>query len=953
MSLTTHLMANATGKRYSYAFRARGLPVVWTDGRGTWTAADMSLTTPHPAIQKGGLLKTGWSFDFESNPLEPLEVGGGITVELGNDMAGVTRRLFAPTIDTLKWYTTAVEFGADEATVSFQDAAGVIEDVPYYIGLETVHVTDDSAAPSLVLDRGCYGSLARRITPYFDGAGGAYETTTMTNYPTVWRGRYCDIWMGEVLDDGTIGDVWKVWAGRLEAFDITTKGVRLNIETLTAGISKDYWPRALGECSTGNDTLNIYVEEDQFYMRADAFATGARITSGLRYELGLYNAVGVWERVDNTARWLTLEQLVQMMNDTLVLIANVEFSSDIYNHFNVYVESGEMGDAGAFARYGGVSGAAVFKYIKYRNDTIMNFRIFEFAPFETLRQPFGEGFVGVATTTIVANGSGRVYPQAFANSGYVVDYTASLLQALPNNRRFYPSVNEGCKDVNDDMIAYVAISSGDAIELVAVDTILPDTTGTINMAVRERGLGGTPQRAWGVDGPITLKQVCAVRTGETMTIADVLLYLLTSVDGAGGGTNGTYDILGPATGLGIPEDLVDIQGIRSRLNIGDMPQPSMFWIEDAGKGKDVLENFMKMHGVYFVTRRFEADGGEQRFGLSVDVVDVPTTTKWNLTITDSHIAASEEPRVNINERLTINQVALSPRYVFGQDVQDTGGKRFAYAEASIRKYGAAKALEIEASALYNGFSSRFTGNYTDESTVATAIATAVSLRWFGAYADGNYTVSANMPHVGWAVQCGDRLLMDITNIANTDGSIGFSGVAKVMDVRHKHGSNLGAEVTVRVNVNTGVELAPAFRVASYSGSNITLTANAFSLTGDGMEPPFEGDTSPPRDAQWFDYVRHGSGSGLTLTVWEQGNYAGRVTRTVTATAGNVLTLSSSLGATLQGIITTGNVPVIGTFGDYATPISELRAGYAYVGTNDTPSVIGDGTGIEAPARRWF
>jgi hypothetical protein len=174
-----------------------------------------------------------------------------------------------------------------------------------------------------------------------------------------------------------------------------------------------------------------------------------------------------------------------------------------------------------------------------------------------------------------------------------------------------------------------------------------------------------------------------------------------------------------------------------------------------------------------------------------------------------------------------------------------------------------------------------------------------------------------------------------------------------IDVKHKHGSP-GADVTLRVSQSESVELAPCFRVASSSGSTITLFDNAFSFD-DGL-PPFDTDTSPPYDGQWFNYDRHGA--GLRITVWEQGNYAGAQTYTVTGSAfsgGNwTLTLSASFSATLAGIVTTGNVPVIGTFAPYANAMSPLRSQYAYIGSNDRPSVLGslDGTLDDVEANRW-
>src|SRR3990172_6553474 len=92
-TLNPHLDNSPRGREYTYAARVRGLPYAFTDGRTNWdayTQAEWSTTS------LSLLAKTDWNFKFESNPLEPLSVGGGISLELLNDAGGIVRNLFAP-----------------------------------------------------------------------------------------------------------------------------------------------------------------------------------------------------------------------------------------------------------------------------------------------------------------------------------------------------------------------------------------------------------------------------------------------------------------------------------------------------------------------------------------------------------------------------------------------------------------------------------------------------------------------------------------------------------------------------------------------------------------------------------------------------------------------------------------------------------------------------------------
>ena len=550
---------------------------------------------------------------------------------------------------------------------------------------------------------------------------------------------------------------------------------------------------------------------------------------------------------------------------------------------------------------------------------------------------------------------------------------------MDQSGRPFDEIRGGCyNEPSGHMRGFVKLTEGDNAELISFTNSGIGQDGAFYADIEERGLGGTMPRSWGGGAdPTSLEQIVVIHVGPSMSVADLLLYLLTSTAAdVSRGPNGNYDYLGEWVGLGIPEDLIDIDGIISRLSISDMPRPSMFWIAEAGKGKDAVEEFLRANGVYLVTRRFTRDGVE-RFGLSVDVVDVPSVSSYTNTLRDSDISANKKPRVDINERLLINTIVLSPHYKFGTDAGDTGGMRYDYAEASIAKYGATKALKFEPNAIYNIFSGQFSGAYTNPEQVTAAIAAAIGLRWFGAFASGNYTIESDTPHGGWKFQAGDRVLIDLTGVPNPNGTDTFDGViAKVIDVTHKHGTGAGARVSLRLSVVQSAELAPNVMVVSVDGPNVLTADQGLELTEEGVanpwswlyqrggeyaafnhpvrraDPPFVDDIAPVRDTNWFNPERHEDHGRLFLRLWPRGNFSVYEEFEVLSMNGPTLTLdgapsSSLLELSLNPIGGLKQVPLIGSFSSYANP-SVLRASYTHLGSNDQKSHLG---GVDK-ANRW-
>ena len=978
-TLTDHLLAYPRGRRYSHIVRVRGLPYAFSDGRVDWTTF---ANTSWGVEVKPFLAKSDWSFKFESNPTDPLTVGSGAAVELINDAGGLVASLFAPT-KVMDYEWTIAEAALQYTTTVFdvEDATGISEGTVMYWGLETIKallVNSDT----ITVERGAFGSPIKRNQEYStrtnftysNGSQGLIPLPPLTSHPDIWRGRYVEIRKGVIEDDGTLGESWPIWAGRLESFSLDGGTVRVSCEPLTAAITKDNWPRAMPKGSLRSDTVKVFVAPEDLYLVVGAdnppVGSAGFIEDYERIRLGTFDpSTGIGSFTQYTTSsgvYLTLEHIARMLASTIiygVMAVTSAYDDVIDEGLTVSVVRQADEDSGVTTlRLQLLNESDATISLKWEG--IM--RLLTNAPWEV-------DAVG-ATLRILPHTN--VCLGSFGSPGFVLASDGKFVQALPDDRAFtFNSDRGGCYHLGEsEMRGYLRISQGDQSELVSFSATADQSDGSIGIEIEERGIGATPVRTWGLGiDETTVEQVAVVRTGETMALADVVLYLLSSTAAEiSPGYNSSYDYLGEWVGLGIPEDLIDREGIKSRLSISDMPRPVMFWIPESGKGKDAIEELLRANGVYLVTRRFVRDNIEY-FGLSVDVIDSPTQTQYTVELTDSDVSANRKPRVDINERLLVNHICITPRFSFSKDPDDAVSKRYERDDDSIAKYGQAKTLELDPAAIYNVFNSTFAGTYTDIEQVADAIAHVIGLRWFGAFSRGNYTLRAETPHIGWKYQPGDRVLVSLTGVPNPDGTNSYDGlVAKITDVTHKHGSNAAGDVTLRLSTTQPAELSPCFSVASIDGAEVSLInagytstenhlSNAWSwllVNGPGGEvaipsplEPFNYGLGAAADWMWFDPDNHVDGAGLKVRLWPRGNYELFEEFSVSSISGGVLTLSGSPSSTLleASIEPTGSdiaVPLLGTFGEWDDP-STLTQGYAFAASNDVvPTIYGYKT------KRW-
>lgn len=939
-SFNSQILNNPRGTRYTYALRIRGFPYLWTDGQATWTFADCD------EVIHGGLGKTDFSFDYKSDPLSPLEVGGGHNFTLIDEPSRRTRYLFAPD-RTPEWSSWTVASAAGivptDTTIDVQDAAGLGGGgANVYLGQETVYV-DSVSTNQLTVTRAKFGTIALKHLNRYEGVAAGVRGTEISTQPTVYRGRFVDVYMAPVLENGTAGTRYTIWAGRLGSYTFTGQGIRLSCDNLTAGFTKDDWPEPLPGIHTGSNTAQFYLTPDDMFIVVNYYADGTGDpVNGDTWRLGTYNYTGGTFNLWTTEGWYSLQQICQAITDTIMFES--PGSTSVENGFSVYTEDNAVYILNnTKATVGDPSRGVPIQFILNKGGVLS-----KLAPMVL----GGNGWTTLTITNWSESGSTTLLFTVKPN-GYTISAGGYPARGFPLNGSDLMTT-EGCKNSAGTMLGYARITSGSDIELVSFSSA-ETAAGTTDIVFAQRGLGGTEVRQWPIYDPdktedVKIEQVLLVASGAPMDASAFLLYLLLSVDGVTGLNHASYDKLGSRLGLGYHVDHVDIDGILSRMALGDMPRPFMWWVDESGKGKDALEQFMKMNGLYFVTRRFERDG-EYLFGLSVDLVDAPVPSRYNVSLTDAFRSADSQVDLDINERLIVNSIALTPVYRYGEKDSDAGGKVFEQALDSINKYGISKSLEIKASALFSDWQ----GTPVNQAQIA-AIATAISLRWFGSLSTGNFTLSLECPHVGWAVQSGDRVRVNLTGVVNTNGDDGIADVVcKVVDVKHTHGKNAGAKLTLRVASARASELVPCFRITSIAGNpTVVLQANSFSDAT--AQLPFDGDAQPLTDALWFQASKHTDGSGLRVYIWERGNFANNVERGVVATSlavgNNTLTLDSALPGGLTSVIGAGG-QLLGCFVDYDDPTA-LMAAYAYIGSNDVQSKLGtlDASTTDVEAFEW-
>lgn len=958
-AFTTHLEANPRGREYSYMVTLTGSPYAWSDGKAQWGAVPM-LGYEDVVIINGALASTDWTFDLTADPQSPLDIGGGLSVVLMDETSRRTRRFFAPNFDGGYYTRLTAAAASDDTSFTVVDASGFAANSIGYVGLETVRVTNNAPSTTATVDRGLFGSLAlpHKLMYGDDSILGPKLTLS----PRVHRGRFLSIWMAPLDDDGAVPNVdnteeyYKVWAGRVASVDFEGGLIKISCDNLLAGLTKDDWPPPLPTGNFGADEPTFYFASSDLTLSLgvgtyDPAWTFIRATERLGYR----DSAGTFGALPNTDGWFSLSQIAKYITDTVhnivynFALPGTSYETDIYNNFAIAVVAGDLDSS---------------VNLVVRNETPVQISLY-------LTSGVGKWLATASPYLVETYGPNAVTLRdgiiigMFYHIGVHLSATDTEILYYPDNRYDPLSVDHGCRNGVGAMVGFARIYDGESFELISfTGEELAGIDGQRRLTGVRRGLGGTGARAWGeksgrqagdaissAAGPKITQVWMTSREGQPLPLDYFLLPALLSVDG-NTGANSDYDILGNRSGLAIPEEFVAYEEIRALVRSLGLDSPTAFWVTEPKKGKEDLASFMQSNGLCFVAKRFLVGSTVSRqdlnfFGLSVAPLDMTSRSTYSREITDADRSANTSVTTDFNERLIVNSVRLTPFYYYNKDASEIGGNVYAYAEESIADFGAYKTLEIRPAALYASITAGG-ATYSNQIDMYTGLATKIGLRWFGAFANGSYLLTMEAPHTGWRFQPGMAVRLSLTGVTSPEADDDLDGLpARIMDVKHRHGSRPGATITARLAFGGGpVELAPCMRVTSHSfGTDLRVSPLHFCRQD--QDPPYPSITSDYRnDSHWFDYDAHGS-ANFSVYCWEVGDYANGQTKVVSALShGGVgtgsLTITTALSAGLQAAISGGGTVMI-TLPPYGDAnISDLAKTFAYIGSNATPSLL-DGT----------
>lgn len=924
------------GQKYSFAVRFTGIPKLFTDGLASWSSFDLAYDE-----RPGTLVNRDMKFLFRSDPQSPLTTGEGITLELVDDGTDEIAQLFAPGYAGLETNLateespeggvgiTAMDGGFGDGTMYVVDSSGLEVGDDLYLGsLETVKITSISdqgfgASTELGVDRAQYGTLARehRIA---DGTLGVKVTTS----PTTFKNRIAEVFICPV--DSLTGllrtdEAAPIWAGPIA--NIKSPDERIQVQCTSLGsLLEAGWPAVLPAGRLGGNTPSMrmvprnwtdgitimYNDPVNDWSRATAVITG----------LGTYDSAGTFVFLGPMAdAYYSVHYVFQVIQDSLNYFFTTTALAPFLDGFDrpfknklklSVVESSPENYELRYSFWPGIDAAVVGQM----NIVVVPFLDIgaNYYPHQAglrdlrFRLPRGSGTCqSDEDRTVSFNGMVRVSAQD----------TSIQVKADTRLYPFQPAWDVALATYGAfRSVGLARIQDGDKWELIEIHSANTDLNGITTLSVR-RGVGGTMAQDWGAEpgraGPTCVQllymsdnatDLFALGPGvgeyDHLAPAEVVLGLLASYevwadrheDRQLSSANGEMErgpdrLFGYRQGLAIPIRYIDYHGILDVFRRYASEPIRAFWVDEAGKGKDALAEFMKYYGMFFVTRRFER-GGIPYFGLSVESIAQPLTTHYQHTITDSDRTGDTKVEIDFNERLTVNVVSYTPYFTGWGGSKPDGDPVFYYDEWSIEEYGAAKTLELKPTIL-DWMTEDTNGGTRTGREASYAVTFASACRWFSAFGNGNYTLAMECPApVGWRFQMGDHVLINLTGPRDPlTGQRNLSSLpARVYRVENVYGERGGARIEFRCGYSKSAELVPCGRVTAIDlgAGTFTLDGNFFSSALD--RSPFDFDR-PPADADWFDPAV--IGADIACRIWVEGDYLNTVMGiNITVRSGNVL-----------------------------------------------------------------
>lgn len=971
MTLREKVFGNPNGMQFAFAVVVSGLPYLWDDGHADWgvgIADSLDLR-----VKSGGLASKPNGFSMQSNPLEPLKTGSGVTIKLRDDGTHYLADLFA----VANYGTVNTRLTADETSNAMNEQWGVESTVgidptttqELYCGLETVVPFSVDSGVLVTVDRGRRGSKRHPHIGTQATTANQYTGARVTSSPRIFKGRFVSLLMAQVNEGGYVDSYDVVWQGLLSKVDDEGTFISLACDPLSDQIEKVEWPVQLAKGTAhGGDANRIRLranDVDQWYL--DVLITNVDDpTVKARTFIKLYSG-NTAVTIPGSNTFYPVTTVIGWIRDTIVQAVQLALASASVPGVATDFEPNRFT----------ITSDVVEGYLRFYYTNKTRFEI-------DLRSD--RGFMATHGTTLfpdfhstlsaLPGMSGRFEIDqigapccaAFALGGALISAGDDSIRVdldNPNNQFDTLSGWDG-----SSTLGYASITQGDEREIISFTTVTPDSaTGkTVVLSGILRGRAGTKGVAWVSSAqkpePVVIQQIVMLEAiNETGFKPDVVLKVLLGSTGVGSG--GSWDLLGWRYSPGLSPTQLDKDGISSRIAlVGDVPEVKTFYIDTPGGGAKALEEYLKFCGIYLIAKRWRGSGSTapDNFGISIDVVDAPLPSRYSEVCTDSDRSALETPKKQYNERLLVNLFKFVPKLTLLSDdafEADTGNPYrkwdslkavSLYADDSINDYGVGQTLDIkQPTFMFERASQLSDVDTAREAAIYWAALSAA--RWFGALANGNYllTVKVISPQ-GWRFQMGDRIRCRFKGVTSPNGDRDLDAVGKVVrcDPRFADGCVLDLRLSY---TPSACELCPGATILGHTaGDDLVLSERFWSDPEDWGDVPIPqpNNENGATDCMWFDPAHH-DGAGLRVTIWRANNWAGREERTVTTLnkSGSRITLDSPLGATLQTDITAGTIPVYMTYDGWTDgDMSALRKLFAYIAGLD---YLLDGV---EPAKEW-
>jgi len=925
MSLNYLFATVPRASEWSFALTISGIPDILSDGKGDW-----SSLYPERTHRPGVLTTRDFELAFRSDPQKPLVVSGGSgpIFKLKDDGTDYIHALFAVDNEgASSAVVRTVGAGASDITLYVQDNSLFTVGQYVYMGLETCKITYLGSPDEVEVDRAQLDTL-RRTFLVTNQSG-----VKLSSVPRAMRGRFVELWMAPVESlsrDVDVSEAAPIWAGVIS--EIEEEGELISVQTdsldriLTAA-----WPVVLptGSLFQGQGTIQLNSDMWRISLRWLDQSGSAPGNNYVDLDLGTFNTSGTFSVATPVSGRVSIAYLAKVYQDTI----NNFFATTSLAPF----------------RNGGVQVFANSMSITVKYDTGVARVLASWVPAN----------VNAATTissidiTRVLGASNRspfngtivrgMTDQAlglFHDTLQVIQAEDTSIPVVMDNIN-YPFATAYRRGASD--FGFVRIQDGEKWELVQFTGVTIDSSDpkrcTLNNCVRH--IGGSSPCEWGVgeDGTASAATVTQLlcMSQDSLTLDEVVGTLLLSTEDAG--QQGSYDTLyGKGMGLNIPARFVDYDRLALLQSSQNLIGVSKFWVDEKGKGASSLEEYLKMMGIYLITRRFQR-GGQWYFGISADTLDAPVVTSTYDTLTDDDRERNTKAILKRNDRLIINSVSTRP-FSKRWGTKDTDGEPITiFDQWSIEEHGASKTLEIKPTALYVIWDDTITGERYIGREAQLAWLEVVGIRWFGAYGRGHCTLDLEcVPPTGWRFSMGDKILVTLSGVRNPQGGAGLVATpAKVMELDQGYGAKAKIKLRLRIGYENFAELAPNAKVTSIASTTLTLSANEFSRAI--WPTPGTGNFGAV-DADWFDPSLYKG--NIRCMIWTEGKWATtkQTFKVTSRLSANVLTIDTNLTATSVATNLGSGENTLISFDTFDSSDTTRQKAYAHIADNGLPPVIG-------------